>query len=119
MLQTPPSPLIPALNYPTKMEAPDALNDGLTSPRSAESPRSSREPSKRAQQLVWTPPMQEALLVGIVEQIRKGKRAKSGVKKEEYVAVLPAVNKQKSSMRCVAEIEVKESVHFAGFTAVV
>ena len=46
----------------------------------------------------WTESMEEALLTGLLEEMRKGNRTASGFEKEAYRAVLPLIN-----AKCVQE----------------
>ena len=56
----------------------------------------------------WTPEMQEALLVTLLDQCRAGKRADSGFKKEAWVVVLIAV--QAISPSSISDRQVKSRV---------
>jgi hypothetical protein len=58
--------------------------------------------------LRWTPEMQEALLVTLLDQCRAGKRADSGFKKEAWVAVLVAV--QAITTASINEKQVKSRI---------
>jgi hypothetical protein len=56
----------------------------------------------------WTPEMQEALLVTLLDQCKAGKRADSGFKKEAWVVVLIAV--QTISPSLISDRQVKSRV---------
>ena len=47
--------------------------------------------TSRSAPLSWSSEMEEALLDGLCEQVRQGKRADSGFKKEAWMAVLPSI----------------------------
>jgi hypothetical protein len=62
--------------------------------------------AKRAM-LNWTDEMHRALLEGMLEQCRAGKRADSGFKKEIWTAILPAIQVAYSGPIQITQLQVK------------
>src|SRR5438045_8256108 len=54
-------------------------------------PPSQTSGTSRSAPLTWSSEMEEALLDGLCKQVRQGKRADSGFKKEAWMAVLPSI----------------------------
>ena len=58
------------------------------------------QPPKQTKSIQWTEPMLEMLLETLVDQVRQGKRADSGLKAEAYAAALPKVQARMAPGNC-------------------
>lgn len=60
--------------------------------------------------LTWTPQMLETLVLGLIEQVRLGRRAESGFKTEAYQPVIDSIKAQMEEGATLTKAQVKSKV---------